>query len=102
MKSPKAKIYLENGFNVITLLDASVEINIMTKKLIKDVHLAIRQGPKLELVSHIGYSWLFLNFCEDVEVSIGRLKTRHSIFVIEARDHDLALDQLFLNSVKFS
>ena len=50
----------------------------------EDANLAIRQRPKLELVSHTGHSQIFLGFCENVEVSIGRLKTRHSIFLVKA------------------
>lgn len=33
----------------------------------------------LELVSHTGHSRPFLGLCEDVEVAIGGLKTRHPV-----------------------
>lgn len=36
-----------------------------------------------------------------MEVVIGDLKTRHSIFVVEHGDHDLVLRQLFLNAIEF-
>ena len=64
----KAKIRLKDSFKVTTLLDTGVEINVMTRKLIEDINLAIRQKTKLELVSYIRHSRLFLGLCEDVEV----------------------------------
>lgn len=102
MGSPKAKVRLEDGTKVTALLDTSAEINVMTCEAMEDAGLAMQRGPKLELVSHISHSRLFLGLCENVEVVIGRLKTRHPIFVVEHRDYDLVLGQLFLNSVKFS
>ena len=102
MGSPKAKVRLEDGSKVTALLDTGAEINVMTREVMEDANLAMRRGPKLELVSHTGHSRPFLGLCEDVEVAIGGLKTRHPIFVVEAGDHDLVLGQPFLNSVKFS
>lgn len=60
--------------------------------------LAMRWGPKLELLSHTDHSRLFFGLCENVEIAIGGLKTRHLIFVMMYRDQDLVLDQPFLNS----
>lgn len=54
------------------------------------------------MVSHIGHSQFFLRYYEDVEVVIKRLKTRHLIFVVEARDYDFVVSQPLLNFVKFS
>ena len=102
MGSPKAKVRLEDGSKVTALLDTGAEINVMTREVMEDAGLAMRRGPKLELVSHTGHSRPFLGLCEDVEVVIGGLKTRHPIFVVETGDHDLVLGQPFLNSVKFS
>ena len=78
------------------------EINIMIRELMKDANLAMRRGPKLELVSYIGHSHLFFGLFEDVKVVIGGLKTRNPIFVVKAEDHDLMLGQTFLNFVRFS
>ena len=100
--SAKAKVHLKNGLKVMVFLDTDVEINVMTRKLIKDTNLTMRQGPRLELVSHTGHSRLFHGLYEDVEVAIGELKTSYPIFVIEVGDYDLVLGHLFLNSVKFS
>lgn len=38
MGTPKAKVYLNNGFKIIILLNISTEINIIIKKLMKDVN----------------------------------------------------------------
>ncbi len=99
---PKAKVRLEDSSNVTTLLDTGAKINLKTRKLMEDANLAMRQGFKLELVSHTGHSSFFCGICEDVEVTLGRFKTGHPIFVVEAGDHDLVLIHLFFNSVKFS
>ncbi|MCJ1347605.1 hypothetical protein MMC31_005833, partial [Peltigera leucophlebia] len=101
MGSPKIKVRLEDGPKVRALLDTGAEINVMTSEVMEDAGLAMRKGPKLELVSHTGHSRPFLGLCEDVEVAIGGLKTRHPIFVVEHGDHDLVLGQPFLNTVKF-
>lgn len=42
MRSSKAKIYLENSSKVTALLDMGAKINIMTKKLIENINLAMR------------------------------------------------------------
>ena len=102
MGSLKAKVRLEDGSKITALLDTGAEIHLMIREIMEDTELAKRQGPKLELVSHTGHSQSFLGLCEDVEIEIGGLKTRHPIFVVEAGDHDLVLGQPFLNTVKFS
>ena len=68
-----------------------VEINLMTRKLIEDANLDIKQTPKLELVSNTNYSGLFFSFCEDMEIVLEELKTKHLIYVIKAGDYDLVL-----------
>ena len=45
MRSPKAKIGLKDSFKVTTLLNTSTESNVITKKLMEDTNLAVRQGP---------------------------------------------------------
>lgn len=82
--------------------DIGAEINVITRKVMKDTELAMRQKPKLELILHTKYSLPFLNLCEDIKVAISGLKTRHLIFVIKVENHDLVLEQPFLNAIKFS
>lgn len=102
MSSTKTIVRLEDSFKVIALLDADVGINVMTWKVMEDVDLAMQQSRKLELVSHTSHNYLFLGLCEDVEATIGGLKTRHPIFIVGYRDYNLVLDQSFLNVIKFS
>ena len=47
----------------------------MTQKVMEDTGLAMRQRPKLELVSYTRYGRPFLSFCDDVEVIIRGSKT---------------------------
>lgn len=68
----------------------------------KNTGLAMQRGPKLKLVSHTGYRRPFFSLCKNVEITIGGLKTRYPIFVVEQGNHDLILDQSFLNLIKFS
>lgn len=100
MESSGAKVRLEDGSKVISLLDTGAEINVMTRELMEDANLAMRRDRKLELISHIGHNRTFPSFYEDIETAIGGLKTRYPLFVVQAGDHDLVLGQLFLNSVK--
>ena len=102
MKFLKAEVGLENSSKVTVFFNTGAEINVMTREVMENAGLAMRRSPKLELVSHTIHSCSFLGLCEDVEVAIRRLKTRHPIFVIEHGDHDLVLGQPFLNLVKFS
>lgn len=77
-------------------------INVITKKVIKDIDLSMQCSLKLELVFYNNHSFLFFSFYKNVEIAIKELKIRYPIFVIEQRDYNLVLGQLFLNLVKFS
>lgn len=68
----------------------------------EDVDLAMKRGPKLELISYTGHNLPFLRLYEDIEIAIRGVQIKYLIFVVEARDYDLVLGQLFLNFVKFS
>lgn len=102
MGSPKIRVRREDIFKITAFLNTGTEINIITSEVIEDAGLAMQQGPKLKLVSHTWQSHLFHSFCENVEMVMGRLKIKHPIFIMEYRDHNLVLGQLFLNSMKFS
>lgn len=102
MNFPKAKVCFENGSKVLVLLDTGAETNIIIKKSMQNTRLAMTQDACLELVSYTGHSQLLLDLCKDVKVVVNGLKIRHSIFVIEHKNHNLILRQSFLNSVKFS
>lgn len=82
IETSKAKVRLEDGSKITALFGTKAEINIMTREVIEEAGLAIKQGPKLELFLYTGHSRPFLGFCKDVEVAISDLKTRHFIFLI--------------------
>ena len=42
MGSPKTKVYLKDGSKILALLDTGAEINVMTKKIIENVGLAMK------------------------------------------------------------
>lgn len=62
MGTPKVKVRLEDKSKITAPLDTGAKINGMTKEVIEDVGLAIKQGPKPELVLHTRHSQLFLAF----------------------------------------
>lgn len=55
----KAKIRLENSLKIIILLDTGVKINVIIRKVIKDIDLAMQHSLKIELISYISYSRFF-------------------------------------------
>lgn len=70
----------------MALLNTNAKIKEIIKEIIKDVKLGIKRSSQLELVFHIDHKELFLNLCENVEVVVSNLKTRHLIFVIETEN----------------
>lgn len=64
--------------------------------------LAMQYGPKLELISYIDHSRPFFSLCKNIKIVIKKLKTKHLIFLVKQRNHDLVLGQLFLYLIKFS
>jgi hypothetical protein len=59
----------------------------------------MRFESRLRLISHIDHDMNFDEICDDVELNIEKLKTRHHIFVIAHANHQLVLDQLFLTDL---
>lgn len=102
INSLKVKIRLKNSVKITTLLDTDIKINFITGKVIENAGLAILHSLKLELMSYTSYSYSFFGLYENIEIVIKELKIRHPIFVFKQEDHNQVLDQLFLNSVKFS
>ena len=103
MRSVKAKVRLQDRSKVTTLLDTSIEMNVMIRELNENANLSRRQKLKLELISHITHSCSFIvDLYKDMEVAIEGLTIKNTIFVIKTGDYDLVLDQSFLNFVKFN
>jgi hypothetical protein len=56
----------------------------------------MRLESRLRLISSIDHDMNFDEICDDLELNIEELKTRHHMFVIAHADHQLVLDQSFL------
>jgi hypothetical protein len=100
--SPKVKVILNDMVKTMALLDSGAEINVMTRRLMNMVGIAMRPGPRLKLISHTGHDMDFDGVCDDVEVNIGGLRTLHHIFVVPHADHQLVLGQPFLMDVSIN
>jgi hypothetical protein len=59
----------------------------------------MRFESRLRLIFHIEHDMNFDEICDDVELNIEKLKTRHHIFVIVHANHQLVLDQFFLTDL---
>lgn len=79
-----------------------MEINIIIRKVIKNISLNMQHGVKLDFISYISHNYLFFCLCKNVEITIKELKTRYLIFIVKQKDYNLILDLLFLNLIKFS
>lgn len=81
-------------------LYTSEKTNILSKKLIKDVHLAIKYRLKLDMVLYTSYSLFFFGFYKNVEVVIKKLKIRYKNYMIIVCEYYL-IKSTFLNIMKF-
>jgi hypothetical protein len=59
----------------------------------------MRFESRFRLTFHIDHDMNFDKMCDDVELNIEELKTRHHIFVIVHANHQLVLDQFFLTDL---
>lgn len=89
MEISKPKVKLKNDFIIRAFFDTRAEINIMIRKVLENAGLVKRQRLKLEFILYTGYSQFFLDFCKDVKILIGCLKTKHLLFIVEHRDNNL-------------
>ncbi len=92
----KTKIIIENVVKIIELMNSKTKINVMIKRLMNKTKIIIRFKFRLRLIFHIEHDMNFDEVCDDVELNIERLKTRHHIFVIIHANHQLVFDQFFL------
>jgi hypothetical protein len=77
-------------------MNSEAKINVMIKRLMNKTRIIMRFESRFRLIFHIDHDMNFDEICDDVELNIERLKTRHHIFVIVHANHQLVLDQLFL------
>jgi hypothetical protein len=81
------------------LLNSRAEINVMTRRLMNMINIAIRSDSRLKLISYIEHDMNFDEICDDVEVNIDEFRTLHHIFVMSHANHQLVLKQFFLMNV---
>ncbi len=92
----KAKIIIEDVVRIIELMNSKAKINVMIKRLMNKTKIIMRFESRFRSIFHIEHDMNFDEVCDDVELNIEELKTRHHIFVIAHADHQLVLDQFFL------
>jgi hypothetical protein len=80
-------------------MNSETKINVMIKRLMNKTKIIMRFKSRLRLISHIDHDMNFDEICDDVELNIEKLKTRHHIFVIIHANHQLVLDQFFLTDL---
>ncbi len=95
----KAKIIIEDVVRIIELMNSKTEINVMIKRLMNKTKIIMRFESRFRLIFHTEHDMNFDEICDDVELNIEELKTRHHIFVIVHADHQLVLDQFFLTDL---
>jgi hypothetical protein len=95
----KTKIIIEEIVKIIELMNSEAKINVMIKKLMNKTKIIMRFEFRFRLIFHIDHDMNFDEICDDVELNIERLKTRHYIFVITHANHQFILDQFFLTDL---
>ncbi len=73
-------------------MNLKTKINVMIKKSMNKTKIIIRFKFQLRLIFHIDHDMNFDEICDDVELNIEELKTRHYIFVIVYANHQLVFD----------
>jgi hypothetical protein len=71
----------------MTLLNSKAEINVMTRRLMNIIDIAMRSDSRLKLISHIEHDMNFDEICDDVDVNIDELRTLHHIFIMSHANH---------------
>ncbi len=77
-------------------MNTETKINVMIRRLMNKTRIIMCFESRLRLIFHIDHDMNFDEICNDVELNIEKLKTRHHIFVIAHANHQLVLDQSFL------
>ncbi len=73
-------------------MNSETKINVIIKRLINKTKIIIRFESRFRLLFNIDHDMNFDEMCDDVELNIKDLKTRHHIFVIVHANHQLILD----------
>ncbi len=78
---------IEKAMKMSKLMNSSVEINVMTKRLMNKIDIIIRFVFRLRLIFYIEHNMNFNDICDDVELNIKKIKTRYHVFVVVHVDH---------------
>jgi hypothetical protein len=89
------KVIIEKTMRMSKLMNFDVEINVMTRRLMNKVDIIMRSDFRLRLIFHIEHDKNFDDVCNDVELNIKKMKTRHHVFVVVHVDHQFVLKQSF-------
>ncbi len=92
----KAKIIIEDVVKIMELMNSETKINVMIKRLMNKTKIIMRFESRFRLIFHIDHDMNLDEICDNVELNIEKLKTRHRIFVIAHANHQLVFDQSFL------
>ncbi len=60
------------------------------------INIIMRSDFRLRLIFYIEHDMNFDDVCDDVELNIKKMKTRHYVFVVIHVDHQFILRQSFL------
>lgn len=66
MSCPKAKVIFEYYLKVPVLLDSEIQMNMMTRAVMKNDKLTMRSEPRLQIISYNEQISLFIDICENV------------------------------------
>jgi hypothetical protein len=77
-------------------MNSEAKTNLMIKRLMNKTKIIMRFESRFRLIFHIEHDINFNEICDDVELNIEALKTRHHIFVIAHANHQFIFDQFFL------
>ncbi len=82
---------IEKTMRVLKLMNSDVEINVMTRRLMNKIDITMRSDLRLRLIFHIEHDMNFDDVCDDVELNIKKMKTRHHVFVVVHVNHQFVL-----------
>ncbi len=78
---------IEKTIKMSKLINLNVKINIKMRRLINKINIIMRFDFRLRLIFYIEHDINFDYVCDDVELNIKKIKTRHYVFVVVHVNH---------------
>ncbi len=78
---------IEKVMRMSKLMNSDVKINVMMRRLMNKVDIIMRFDLRFRLIFHIEHDMNFDDICNDVELNVKKMKTRHYVFVVVYVDH---------------